>query len=102
MDDIRLDSGFIELFKTHSERQLRPQASCSTVVNVASDQKKVHVSVKAELNDILKGVKCCLPAQTCDLRVELGKPCERTVQMKICSVYKSESHSDYSPYEFKP
>ena len=90
----RPDAGGVQAAQTVDEGLLGAQAAIGAVVNVAGDQQCFHSLGDAQVDDVSVGIKCGGVKRPGYI---LGCRCpdapERTVQMEVCSVDKSEGHS---------
>ena len=87
------DTGGIQPLQTFNEGALGTQTAVGSIVYVAGDEQGIHPLSDAEVDDVFVGIKSgrieCL-----DHIFRRGRPDarERTIQMEISGVDKSESH----------
>jgi hypothetical protein len=82
------NASFVESLESIPELDLRPEASVGSVVNVSGHQKGIHLFIKAESNDIFKGIKCGRFQYLSQVRVIEAECGKWAVKVKISRVNK--------------
>jgi hypothetical protein len=90
IDHEGMDARFIESLESILEFDLCPKASIRPIIDVTCHQQKIHLLLKAELNDPVKGLKCGRTQDASQIWVINAKCCKGAVEMEIGCVNKRE------------